>query len=345
MQQKVGGIKTHPHISTLFEEKFADFLGVSHAIATSSCHGALHIALRALEIGPGDEVIIPDISWVAAAAAVTYVGATPVFADIDPNTLTLDPQSIEDVITPNTRCIMPVHLYGHPCDMDAICDIADKHNLYIIEDAAPAIGATCRGQKVGTAGHFGCFSFQGAKLLVTGEGGMLVTNSQELHARAARIADQGRIPGTFWIEEIGLKYKMSNLQASIGLGQLERIQSLIEKKRTIFNWYQEGLANIPYVQLLKEPEWGESIYWMTTIILQESTPITAKELQTLLRSKNIDSRPIFPQVSTYPMFDRADCPQAASLSECGLNLPSGVKLQKETINYICEALSDIFYSL
>ena len=199
-----------------FESTFADYVGVKYALSTSSCTGALHLALSALGIGPGDEVIVPDVTWVATANAVVYVGATPVFADIDPQTWCLDPKSLQEAITSHTKAIIPVHLYGHPAEMDKIMAIAQAHNLYVVEDAAPAIGAEFRGQKTGTFGHFAAFSFQGAKLAVTGKGGILVTNDETLYKKVYALWDQGRTPGTFWINEVGWKYKMSNVQAALG---------------------------------------------------------------------------------------------------------------------------------
>jgi perosamine synthetase len=231
-----------------FENFFAGYLGVAHALTTSSCTGALHLALAGLGIGPGDEVIVPDLTWVATANAVLYVGATPVFADVDPDHWCLDPGSFESLITKRTRAVIPVDLYGHPAPMDRIVDIARKHNLFVVEDAAPSLGAECNGRKVGTFGDLAAFSFQGAKLTVTGEGGMLVTNDETLFKKVYAIWDQGRVPGTFWISQNGWKYKMSNIQAALGLGQVERVEEMIEAKRRIFGWYAEGLSGIPHIR-------------------------------------------------------------------------------------------------
>ncbi|MCI5051701.1 MAG: aminotransferase class I/II-fold pyridoxal phosphate-dependent enzyme [Simkaniaceae bacterium] len=324
-----------------FERAFAQFIGAEHTIATASCHGALHIALAALGIGSGDEVIVPDLTWVASASVITYVGATPIFADVDPDTLTLDPSSLKEAITERTKAVIPVHLYGHPANMEAICKCAREHNLFVIEDAAPAIGAKCGNQTVGTFGDFAAFSFHGAKLLVTGEGGMLVAKTAELHEKALRIANQGRVPGTFWIEEIGLKYKMSNIQAALGLAQLERIDSLIAKKRQIFAWYKENLDDIPWFRLIEEAPWAKSIYWMPTIVLEEEAPYSVRELCQALDKAKIDSRPIFPQISQYPMWPDAENVNAAIIGGNGLNLPSGVCLQKEDILRVCRALRSL----
>lgn len=326
-----------------FEATFATYLGVKYALTTSSCTGALHLALAALGIGPGDEVIVPDITWVATANAVLYVGATPIFADIEADSWCLDPKSFESLITDKTKAVMPVHLYGHPAKMDEIVSIARKHNLYIVEDAAPAIGALCFGQKTGTFGDYAAFSFQGAKVAVTGEGGMIVTNNDELYQRVYTIWDQGRVPGTFWIAHNGLKYKMSNVQAAIGLGQIERIDELVEAKRRIFRWYEEGLKGVPHIKLNKELTWARSIYWMTSILISKDAPLTRDEFRDKLKEKNIDTRSVFPAISQYPIWPKVQGPQptASFVGEQALNLPSGVCLKHEQVAYICHCIKQI----
>lgn len=326
-----------------FEAAFAKYVGIKYALSTSSCTGALHLALSALGIGPGDEVIVPDITWVATANAVVYVGATPVFADIESDSWCLDPTSFESLITERTKAVIPVHLYGHPARMDKIIEIARKNNLYVVEDAAPAIGAEFQGQKTGTFGDFAAFSFQGAKLVVTGEGGMLVTNNDRLFERVYRIWDQGRTPGSFWINEIGWKYKMSNIQAAIGLGQLERVDELIEAKRHIFSWYAEGMKDVPYVRLNYEMSWARSIYWMSSIILNENAHITRDELREALKKRNVDTRPVFPAISQYPIWPKPQRPQPTALrvGNQAINLPSGVCLKHEQVDYICQCIRDI----
>ncbi|RYG65893.1 DegT/DnrJ/EryC1/StrS family aminotransferase, partial [bacterium] len=254
---------------TRFEREFAAYVGRKHAIATSSCTGSLHLSLLALGIGPGDEVVVPEITWVATANAVMYCGATPVFCDVDRETWCMDPVSLERCITPRTKAVIPVHLYGHPADMRGIMPIARAYGLRVVEDAAPSIGAECDGARTGTFGDFASFSFQGAKLLVTGEGGMLVTDDDELYERAKSIADQGRDPSrTFWIKELGWKYKMSNVQAALGLGQIERADELIEMKRRLFRWYEEDLAGVPGITLAREADYARSIYWMSSITVE-----------------------------------------------------------------------------
>ncbi|WP_199291191.1 bifunctional GNAT family N-acetyltransferase/PLP-dependent aspartate aminotransferase family protein [Sphaerospermopsis sp. FACHB-1094] len=327
-----------------FEQSFAQYLGVNHALTTNSCTCAMHLALVTLGIGPGDEVIVPDITWVATANAVVYVGATPVFADIEADSWCLDPASFEAAITEKTKAVMPVHLYGHPARMDKIIEIARKYNLYVIEDAAPALGAECLGQKVATFGDFAAFSFQGAKLLVTGEGGILVTNNEELYKKAWAIWNQGCLPGTFWVTQNGYKYRMSNMQAAFGLGQLERIDQLIEAKRRIFSWYAEGLQDVSQVRLNYETDWARSIYWMSSIYIDENADISRDKFREELKKRNIDTRPVFPAISQYPFWLQKQDPQptAVRVGNQGVNLPSGVCLQQEQVNYICKSIKDIF---
>jgi perosamine synthetase len=327
-----------------FETKFSKYVGATHALATSSCTGALQIALMALGIGTGDEVIVPDETWVATANAVRYVGATPIFADVERDTWNIDANSIESLITSQTKAIIAVHMYGHPARMDRIVALAQKHQLRLIEDAAPAIGAEWNNQRCGSFGDFAAFSFQGAKLLVTGEGGMLVTSNDELYAKAKKIWDQGRNPErAFWIDEDGVKFKMSNIQAALGLAQLERANELIEMKRRIFRWYEEGLNGFPHVRLNKEVQGARSIYWMTSIILEETAPISRDSLIAQLRRKNIDTRPVFPAISQYPIWPlkQEPKPTAKLIGERALNLPSGVCLTKGDVDYICRMIIEL----
>lgn len=329
---------------TKFETSFAEYIGVKHAIATSSCTGALHMSLLALDIGTGDEVIVPDLTWVATANAVRYTGATPVFADVNRETWCLCPDDFEAKITKRTKAVMPVHLYGHPAQMDRILSIARRHGLKVLEDAAPSIGAEFQGQRTGSFGDFGCFSFQGAKLLVTGEGGMTLTNNDDLYNRVHKIWDQGRVPGTFWIDELGWKYKMANIQAAIGLGQLERIDELVETKRRIFGWYEEYLKDIPYITLCREASWARSIYWMANILVHDDSPLSREDLRNKLKQRNVDSRPAFPAISQYKYWPvkQTPCPNAKWIGDHGINLPSGLCLKKEQIRYICNCIRETF---
>lgn len=325
-----------------FEKSFAEYIGVKHAMTTSSCTGALHLALVALGIGEGDEVIVPDISWVATASVVRYVGAEPVFADVKSDSWCIDPESIEERISNKTKAIIPVHLYGHPADMDAILRIAKKYDLKVVEDAAPSIGAEYKGKRTGNFGEFAGFSFQGAKLMVTGEGGMLVTNSTELYERVKHFAEHGRSSSGFDITDIGFKYKMSNIQAALGLAQLERVNELIEKKVQIYTWYCEGLKDVEGISMNKMNTKNEkSIYWMSSIVLNNDFGVTRDEIIEQLRVKQIDTRPMFPQMSSFPMFKRYDNKVSNHIANNGINLPSGYDRNQEEIGYICDNLKEI----
>jgi perosamine synthetase len=330
------------HYIKLFESSFAKYIGTSFSLATSSCTGALHLIFKGLNIGPGDEVIIPETTWVATAAAVTYVGAKPVFVDVDPQSYTIDPEKISEKISDNTRVIVPVHLYGHPAEMGPILEIAEDKKIFVVEDAAPSIGAEYKGKKTGSFGDAAAFSFQGAKLLVTGEGGMVVSNNSDLFKHISSIADQGRNPDkTFWIDEIGLKYKMSNMQAALGLAQLERIDELIAKKRLIHEWYSQYLKGCNLVSLSQEKNWAKGIHWMPSLIFDRAVPLCRDEIQARLEEKNIGTRPIFPPLSHFSMFKKQHSPVAEFIYERGINLPSAMNLEEEDIKYVCEAISSI----
>ena len=321
-----------------FERKFAELIGSKYAISTSSCTGAMHLSLLAAGVKSGDEVIVPDLTWVATGSVVTYTGAVPVFVDVNERTWTLDPKCVIPAITKRTKAIMPVHLYGHPTDMGEILSIAEHYQLKVIEDAAPAIGATCRAQLVGSFGDIGTFSFQGAKMVATGEGGMLVTDNEKIYRDALQLSDHGRSPknnSAFWVDRIGYKYKLSNMQAAFGLAQIERIEELIDKKRQIFDWYQRRLGKIDGLALNEEAEWAKSTYWMTSIYLKKSFPITRDELINRLKDDMIDTRPVFPKISNYPMWPEYNNPIAQRISQSALNLPSGHNLTEEQIEYIC----------
>jgi perosamine synthetase len=329
---------------TAFEKQFAEYIGVKYALATSSCTGALQIALMALDIGPGDEVIVPDLTWVATANAVRYVGAIPVFADIELDSWNIDASSAEALITSKTKAIVAVHLYGYPARMNKVLDIAKKYGLKVVEDAAPAVGAEWQGKRCGSFGDFAAFSFQGAKLMVTGEGGMLVTDDDSLYQRALKIWDQGRDPSrAFWIDADGVKFKMSNLQGAFGLAQLERVDEMIEMKRRLFSWYRDGLQGVPHITFNNEVEGARSINWMTSILLDKDAPIGRDELMSQLKKRNVDSRCVFPSISQYPIWPRKSVPRPNALyvGENGINLPSGVCLSKEEAAYICTQIRDI----
>ena len=312
-------------------------------MATSSCTGALHLSLLALGIGAGDEVLVPDITWVATASAVRYVGATPIFVDIDRSNWTIDISEISKLITPATKAIMPVHLYGYGAAMPEIMEIANKHNLFVIEDAAPAIGTTIDGKLAGTFGDFGCYSFQGAKLLVTGEGGMLVTNNSDIFAKAKKIQDHGRKPGTFWIEELGHKYKMNNITAALGLGQIQRSENQIFRKRRINEWYRDLLSDVPGISFQNQADGTESICWMTSFTLEPTHAVSRDQLISELKNRGIDSRPVFPSISQYKIwgYETSIPINSKYIGDNGINLPSGVLLNRNSIEKVAQNIREI----
>ena len=325
-----------------FEKAFAEYIGVKHALTTSSCTGALHLALVALGIGEGDEVIVPDMSWIATASAVKYVGATPVFVDVQRDTWTIDPSKIREVITEKTKAILPVHTYGHPAMMHSILQIANEYGLKVIEDAAPSIGAELDHRKTGSFGDVAGFSFQGAKLLSTGEGGMIVTDNSELFEKIKHYSEHGRSGIGFHISDIGYKYKMSNLQAAWGLAQLERINELLAKKALIHSWYYQELHGIEGIQVSKRSNYVEcSNYWMTSIVLNGDFKVGRDEVMQRLKEKGIDSRPFFPPISSFPMFNSVDNTIAKYIGANGINLPSAHVLSQMEIVYVCEILRNI----
>ncbi len=324
-----------------FEDSFSAYVGVSHALALPSCTSAIHLALLALGIGPGDEVIVPDITWIATAAPVDYVGATVVFADIDPVTWCMSADSFEACVTPRTRAVIPVDLYGGVPDYDSVRAIAKRHGLAVIEDAAEAIGASYRGARAGSLGDAGVFSFHGSKTLTTGEGGMLLTNRRDVFDRAATLRDHGRAPGDvmFWNGEVAHKYKMSALQAALGLAQLERVDELVAKKREAFGWYQDELGELPGVHWNPEPPGTTSSFWMTTAVLDPAYGLTKDVVAARLDADGIDTRPFFHPLSSLPAYaSRVEAARARKrnrfsyrVAPYGINLPSSAALTRDDV--------------
>ena len=288
-----------------FERGFAHHLGVRHAIATSSCTGALHLGLAALGIGPGDEVIIADTNWIASAAPIVHLGATPVFVDILPDSWCIDPAAAAAAITPRTKAILAVHLYGNVCDMDALQALGARHGIPVVEDAAEAIGSQHCGRRAGSIGRFGTFSFHGTKTLTTGEGGMFVTDDDALFERVLTLSNHGRVRGQqrqFWPDMLGLKYKLSNIQAAIGCAQLERIDALIARKRAIMQGYRDRLGSMEGIALNPEPPGTVNGAWMPTAVFAPETGVTRERLQACFAAANIDARVFFWPLSGLPMF-------------------------------------------
>ncbi len=309
-----------------FEQAFRQHLGVRHAIATSSCTGAMHMGLAALGIGPGDEVILADTNWIATAAPIVHLGARPVFVDIEPDSWCIDPERAEAAITPRTKAIVATHLYGNLCNMERLLALGEKHGIPVIEDAAEAVGSVYRGRRAGSLGRFGVFSFHGTKTLTTGEGGMLVTDDAALHERILTLSNHGRARGQvrqFWPDEVGFKYKMSNLQAAIGCAQMERIDALIARKREILAAYRARLAGLAGVHLNPEPEGTVLGGWMPTVVFDPETGVTREALQEAFARENADARVFFWPLSSLPMFEsvRSNV-QAWDIPGRAINLPS-----------------------
>ena len=334
-----------------FEKAFADYLGVRFAVSLPSCTSAIHLSLLALGVGPGDEVIVPDVTWIASAAPITYVGATPVFADMDAKTWCLSTESFIECITPRTKAVIPVDLYGNMPDMDSIQKVAEQHGIAVIEDAAEAVGSEYKGKKAGSFGDIGVFSFHGSKTLTTGEGGMLATDRGDIYQRVLFLRDHGRKPGDrmFLNTEVAYKYKMSSMQAALGLAQLERIEELVARKREIFRWYAEELSDTEGIILNSEGRSTKNTYWMVTAILDKQYRVKKDRMMELMSEKHIECRPFFYPLSSLPAYEKLDQARQArrrnrvsyEISPYGVNLPSALNMTEEKVKYVCDALRSV----
>lgn len=343
---KSGWISSKGKFITEFEDKFAKYCGVNYGVATSNGTVALHLALTALGIGPGDEVIIPTLTFIATANAATYTGAKPIFVDSHPDYWCIDPERIEEAIKGKTKAIIPVHLYGHPCDMDAIMTIAQKHNLCVIEDAAEAHGAGYKGKKVGSFGDISCFSFFGNKIITTGEGGMCLTNDEKLAEKMRILRDHGMNPNKkYWHDTIGFNYRMTNLQAAIGVAQLEKLDKFIEKKRKIAGWYKEGFKQMEEKGLIKlhpEMSWAKCVYWMYSILIEDGFGLDRGEMMKKLEENGIDTRPLFYPINVMPSYKGGKkFLVAEELSRKGVSLPSAVILARKDVERIINIIMEI----
>lgn len=327
-----------------FENSFKSYLGRRHAISLPSCTSGLHLSLLALGVGPGDEVIVPDVTWIASAAPISYVGATPVFADVDPQTWCIAAETIKPLITKKTKAIISVNLYGNMPEYYGIIALG----IPIIEDAAESIGSVYKKQRSGTFGVTSCFSFHGSKTLTTGEGGMLVTDDDTIYERCMILRDHGRLSGDIMFQniEIGYKYKMSNIQAALGLAQLERIEELISKKKEIFQWYQEAFKNINFVSLNPQCPDVNNSYWMTTALFDTSIKMTKLEIINLFKKYNISTRPFFEPLSSLKAYKQHNAMKdnyktninAYDISRRGVNLPSAASVTVSDVRNIAEVI-------
>lgn len=322
-----------------FEEKFASYINIKHATAVSNGTVAIHLALIALGIGPGDEVIVPTLTYIASVNAIVYTGATPIFVDSLQSTWQLDTEDVKRKITPKTKAVMAVHLYGHACDMDALQNICKENNLFLIEDCAEAIGSTYKGKHVGTFGDISTFSFFGNKTITTGEGGMVVTNDETLMDRAVHFKGQGLAKHRqYWHDVIGYNYRMTNICAAIGLAQLEQIDTFLAQKRQVAQWYKDKIKNDGIIFHQEDKDVYHS-YWMCSVLVND--PSKRDALREALASKGIETRPLFYPVHTMPMYSLKfqKHPVAENLGWRGLNLPSYPSLTENQVASICDVIN------
>ena len=335
------GARCYDYINR-FERDFAAHIGVPHAIATSSCTGALHMGLAALGIGAGDEVILADTNWIATVAPIVHLGATPVFVDIDPVSWCIDPDAAARAITPRTRAIVATHLYGNLCDMDRLLALGAAHGVPVIEDAAEAIGSVFHGRRAGAMGLFATYSFHGTKTLTTGEGGMFVTSDAGLYETVLTLSNHGRARNQtqqFWPDMVGFKYKMSNVQAAIGCGQLERIETLTARKREILARYRATLSGFDGLSMNPEPEGTINGAWMPTAVFDRAACITREMLKDAFAAADIDARVFFHPLSSLPMFEAREGNTVAwSLPGRAINLPSYHDMTDADIARVCDTL-------
>lgn len=331
-----------------FEEMFSRYIGVEHGIALCNGTAALEVALAAIDLQPGEEVIMPTFTIISCALAVLRRGGIPVLVDIEPDTWCMNVDHVKGKITSKTKAIMPVHMYGHPVDMDPLMELAEEHKIYVVEDAAEAHGAEYKGRKCGSIGHISCFSYYANKIITTGEGGMIVTDDDKLADRARLHRNlcfkEGR---RFYHEELGGNYRMTNLQAAVGAAQMERIEEFIKIKRRNGASYNKLLCSADLLQIPTEKEWAKNVYWMYGIVLHESTGLNAEVLANKLKEKGIGTRPFFHGMHEQPVFQKMglfkdeDYPDAERISKQGLYLPSGLTLTEEQISIAAEAVIDV----
>ena len=335
-----------PHVEA-FESRWAAYCGRKHGVALANGSVALQVAVALLDLRPGDEVIMPTFTIISCAVPIVLAGAKPVLVDAGPETWTMDVRQVESRITSRTRAIMAVHIYGHPVDMDPLLDLAARHGLQVVEDAAEAHGAEYRGRRVGSLGASSCFSFYANKLVTTGEGGMLLVDDDRLAERARGLRNLGFQPDRRFLHaDLGFNFRLTNLQAALGLAQIERMDEIVSRKRRIGQAYTERLSEMPCLALQVQQPWARSVYWMYGVVLHEDTGLGAADFARRLKLRGVETRPFFLGMHEQPvlrergLFLGESYPVAERIARQGLYLPSGVGLNEAHIDHVCEAVRE-----
>lgn len=343
---KTGWISSQGAYVRRFEKEFAEYCGAPYALAVSNGTVALHLALAALDIKEGDEVIVPDLTFAASINAIVYTGATPVIADVSLETWTIDIDSVRACITPRTKAIMPVHLYGHPCHMDELMAIAKEHNLYIVEDCAEALGSLYKGKHVGVFGETATFSFFGNKTITTGEGGMVLFKNKEQYEKAAVLRDHGMSKQKrYWHDFVGFNYRMTNLQGAIGVAQMERLTEFVEAKRKLASRYTGYFSSHPGIITPPEASWARSGYWLYTMLINSKEGISRDEFMEKMLKNGVETRPVFyplHEMPPYIQYARGSYPNTEYISQNGVSLPSSVHISDQEMENIAQAIHTIF---
>jgi perosamine synthetase len=333
-----------------FEKKFSQYCNCRYGITTTNGTSSIHLALESIGLKKGDEVIVPAFTMIGSVFPIIYCGAKPVLVDCEPETWTIDVNQIEEKISEKTKVIMPVHIYGHPCDMDPILKIAKKHGLFVIEDAAEAHGAEYKGKKTGGIGDIGCFSFYANKVITCGEGGMMVTNNEAFAKHATSLKDlsfEGEKGRIYLHSEVGYNYRLTNLQAAVGLAQFEHIDEFVDMRRRNAAIYGEFLRAVPGLRLPVQEEWAKNVYWMYSILVEPEFGVSRDELIEELAKRGVETRPFFISMNQQPvfrsmrLFEGEQYPVAEGLSRKGLYLPSSSGLKRDEIRYVCKSIADV----